>query len=277
MPTASQATANVKQAANGRSVELLGRLGLASRGMLYLVMAVLVVKLALEGGGSDEEASKSGALRTVAEQPFGKVLLVVMAVGFAGYTVWRLSQAITADEDDAAKTWVKRIGYIARAAVYVTILITTIKLLTGGDDGGQGGQREETSRAFGLPFGRWLVLAAGLGFLIAAGYNGYRAYSKSYEKKWDQSDMSGSERKAAVRVASVGLAGHMVVFALVGFFLAKSALQFDQSEPVGLDESLHRIAGESWGTLALLILAVGLAGYAVFCFLEAKLRRMLDD
>jgi len=100
-----------------RSVEPLARLGLAARGVVYAVVGVLAVRIALE---HYEEADRKGALEAVSRQPFGKFLLVVMAVGFAGYALWRLAQAAldTEDEGADAKGVVKRASYLARALLY---------------------------------------------------------------------------------------------------------------------------------------------------------------
>src|SRR5918995_6556344 len=71
--------------------EWLARAGLVSRGVIYAIIGVLAIKLALGDGG--KTTNQKGALQTIVEQPFGKALLILMAVGPAGYAIWRLVRA----------------------------------------------------------------------------------------------------------------------------------------------------------------------------------------
>ena len=75
------------EAATRPALSLLGRLGLAARGVTYLVIAWLVLKIAL--GERSEEASQSGALALIRRQTAGEALLWVLGIGFAGYAVTR--------------------------------------------------------------------------------------------------------------------------------------------------------------------------------------------
>ena len=70
-------------------------------------------------GGREESPDKGGALRTIAEQPFGKGLLVLLAVGLAAYALWRLAQAILDrdNEGEGPKGLVKRAGNLGKAGV----------------------------------------------------------------------------------------------------------------------------------------------------------------
>lgn len=262
--------------------ERAGRAGLTVRGVLYLVSAVLTIRIAFDSTStsSDEGPGKNGALRSVAEQPFGRVLVVALAVGLAGYAIWRFVAAATyepdADESDT-KAIVKRLGYVGRGLIYLLALGTAISLVVSGNGsgGGSGGDEQNTERVFDLPFGRWIVLAVGIGFLAAAAYNGYRAVTLKYREKWADS-FSAHERKVATIVSSAGLLGHMLVFALVGFFLTRAAVEYDPDEPEGLDQAVKAVADASWGTSVLAVLAVGMLAYAAFSFIEARWRRLLD-
>ena len=69
--------------------ERAGQAGLAVRGVLYLVSAFLTVRIAFGSAPDEEGPGKQGALESVAQQPFGRVALAVLAVGLAGYAVWR--------------------------------------------------------------------------------------------------------------------------------------------------------------------------------------------
>lgn len=264
--------------------ERAGQAGLAVRGVLYLVSAMLTLRIAYGGSSTEEGPGKEGALQSAAQQPFGRVFLLVLAVGLAGYAIWRFINAWTYDRDpdeSSAKEWAKRAGYVGRGAIYVLAFSTALSLIldddTGSDDagGGGGGSGQDIERVFDLPAGRWIVLAVGLGILAAAAFNLYRAVSGKYREKWD-GEMSGRERRWAIVVSEAGLVGHMAVFGLVGFFLTRSAVQYDPAEPEGLDQAVRALADTSVGTAALSVLAAGMVCYAGFSFVEARWRVLVE-
>jgi hypothetical protein len=61
--------------------------------VIYAIIGTLAIKVALGSGG--RTTNQQGALDTIARQTFGKVLLILVAVGLAGYALWRLFRAST--------------------------------------------------------------------------------------------------------------------------------------------------------------------------------------
>ena len=265
------------------AAEWAGTAGLIARGAMYLVSAVLTFRIAT-GAPTDEGPGKDGALHTLAQQPFGRVLLIVLAAGLAGYALWRFTAAATYNpdpDDSAVKSYTKRAGYVGRGLIYLAALFTALSLIFGGSDSqssggsGEGSSGGQTDRVFDLPLGRWIVLGVGLGVIGAAGYNFYRAVTLKYREKWD-GRLDPGERRVATVVATAGLLGHMLVFALIGYFLTRAAIQHDPSEPESLDQAVRALSQTSWGPAVLLTLAAGMVAYAAFSFIEARWRRLLD-
>jgi hypothetical protein len=252
----------------GRWLEVVGRAGLAAKGISFALVGVLAILVAAERGG--ETTDRQGALRAVADQPFGTVVLALLAAGFAGYAIWRLADAVLdlRDEGDDAKGLAKRGASIAKAAVYVALLWTATSILAGG--GGQGGEQRKTGGVLGWPAGRELVFAVALAVAAAAGFNVYRGVTRKFEDK-----LSGMGDVAEHAAVSLGVAGHVargVVFAIVAWFLAKAAVEYDPQDAVGLDGALARLAHESYGKALLGITAAGLLAYGVYCLFEARYR-----
>ena len=277
--TAAKAHAN--QAARSRPMEVLARLGLATRGVLYLIVAVIVIEILRTRGTADEQASNRGALADIADRPFGRFLLVVVAVGVAGYALWRFAAAWLGHDDKLPK----RLANVGRGVIYVGLLVTTISLLlrddpgsgqTGTQGGSGGSGREQVNTVFDWPAGRWIVAAVALGVLAVGVYSLVRAVTGKWRKHLDIDQLSEPAEKTVVVVAWVGLLGRTIAYGLVGWFLLRAAVQFDPNEPVGLDESLRRVAQESWGPLVLVVTAIGLAGYGLFSFVEARWRRVFE-
>jgi formate/nitrite transporter FocA (FNT family) len=75
-------------------------------------------------------------------------------------------------------------------------------------------------------------------------------------------------------VGKVGNVARGVVFGIVGGFMAQAALSYDSKKPVGLDAALHKLAGHPYGIFLLAIVAAGLICFGVYCFAEARYRRL---
>ena len=65
-----------------------------------------------------------------------------------------------------------------------------------------------------------------------------------------------------------------VVFAMVGVFLGKAALEYDPQEAVGIDGALLKLVEAPLGPVLLGAVAAGLVAYAVYCLVEARFREI---
>ena len=262
-----------RRAGKSRWVERFGRAGLVAQGALYSVVSILAIDVAL--GSRKESPDKNGALRTIAEQPFGKVLPTALAVGLAGYAAWQLSLAILDRENEGedAKGLAKRATALARAGWYGVLCWLTVSTLVG-NGSGNSNEQEKTAGIFDHTGGRYLVYAAGFAFLGAAGFNGYRAITCKFNKKLKQEEMNEAEEAAATGVGILGHLARCAVFGLIGIFLLKTAWEFDSKEARGLDGALLELAQQPYGGLLLGAVAVGLLAYAFYCFVQARYRRI---
>ena len=253
-------------------VEGLGRAGLAAKGVLYLVIGLLAVQVARPG--RDEKADTQGALSEIAQKPFGRVLLIVLALGLAAHALWRLAQAILDrdNEGEGAKGLAKRGGSLARAVWYGGLCALTTTRIFGEAGGGGKTEDKATGGVLDLPAGRYLVFAAAAGFLAAALFNAYRAFTCNFQKKLETQKMSDAEEKAANTVGILGHLARFVVWTLVAAFLAKAAWEYDPKEAVGLDAALHKVAEQPYGGILLFAVAIGLIAYSLYCFVQARYR-----
>lgn len=258
----------------------VARIGIVARGVIHLVVGWLAIRVAL--GDTGERADQRGALSAVVRQPMGRVLVLLLAVGFLAYAAWRALEAVL-DPDD--KGTLQRLGYAGRAALYLGLFGTAVSLAMkgsggssssgGGGGGGAGGQKAATG-VLGMPGGRWIVLA-GAAIIIGTGlWNGYRAVTRKFEKELKKAEMSESERRWAGRAGVVGHLGRMGAYLAVGWFLSRAALRFDPNQPVGLDASLHAVAVASYGKFLLIAVGVGLIAFGVYQLFLARYREILD-
>ena len=163
-PTARPGGAPLREArAHGEGIartpqfEWFARSGLAARGVVYLVIGVLAIKLALGDGG--KATNQQGALQTIAKQPFGTALLIMVAVGLAGYASWRLLRAALGHGPEGADDAKERVDGVVSGIGYAALCVTAVKILAGSGGGGGGSNPDKaTGGVLGWPGGTWLVV-----------------------------------------------------------------------------------------------------------------------
>jgi uncharacterized membrane protein YidH (DUF202 family) len=266
-----------KAAAGSGWYAWLARAGLVAKGVSFGIVAALALGVALGGGG--KTTSRQGALQTLAGDTWGKLLLVLLAIGFAGYAIWRFVQAFATgerrgSEKTAAKKWGKRAGYVGRGVIYAGLTLTTIKILAGSGAGQSQDQkaRKTTATALNWPDGRWIVGIAGVCIVGAGLWNLYRGIAHKFEDKWRTSEMSSAERTWGGRAGVAGHAARAVVFGLIGVFITKAAIDYDPKTAIGLDGALRKLAHTTYGPWLLGLTAAGLLCYGLFCLVDARYR-----
>jgi hypothetical protein len=255
-------------------VEWLGRAGLVAKGIVYGLIGALALAIPLGLGGKTTD--RHGALRTVAEAPLGELMLLALAVGLAGYAIWRLVEAFLDREDEgwSPKGIAKRIGYLGRGAVYAGSAFYAFAIAVGFGGGGGGNEQKETANVLELPGGRWLVGVVGLAFAGAGAYNLYRSGTRKFRKHLHEDEMGGTERRWVTVAGVAGHAARGVVFALIGVFLVKAAWQYDPHEAIGIDGALRKLAQHAYGEILLGGVAAGLLAYGLYCLVQARYREL---
>ena len=262
-----------REAERSTTVELLGRFGLVCRGVIWLVMGLLALRIA-SSGDEGTTADRNGALRAIAEQPLGKPLLVALAVGFIGYAIWRLLEGLVGHRDVEAgrKRWGKKATSFFRVALYSGFAFSTIRFLIEGSSSDK--TQPLTARVMAATGGRTLVflvgaVVAGAGVTIAV-----RAFRQKFADKLDCGRMPDWLEGLTRVLGTTGLVSRGVVFTLIGLFLMDAARTFDPQKAKGFDATLKTIAHETYGRGLLFTAGCGLVAFAVWSFLEARYRKI---
>ena len=262
--------------------EATGRIGLAARGAVYCLAGLLALAVATGRGSGEIEGQ--GAVESLAGKPFGGALLVALAIGLVAYALWRLLRAITGAGEGADRDgWqeaVMRAGNAAQAIVYVSLAMAAVRVLRQGSNGSEGGSdqraRSITARLLEQGWGRAAVIAVGLGLVAAGAGMVWWGVSRRFEEHLRTSEMTAGQREWLPRLGVFGHAARGVVAALVGLFLVQAALDHDPSEAVGIDGALRRLADQTYGPVALVVVALGLVAYGLYSFVEARWRKVLE-
>jgi hypothetical protein len=239
----------------------LTRLGFAARGLLYIVIALLVITT-----GRAEDPS--GALQYLGRGG-GRILLVVMAAGLFAYSLWRLADAALNIERHGPdrKGMLERVGAAASGLVHLLLAWQAVRLIRGAAAAG-GGTQEGTRTALQLPGGGTLVVVAGL-VLLGVGALQLVKSAKATFLRHLEPKIAGETW--ALWSGRMGYAARGLVFVISGFFIMRAGLQKEASEAGGTAEAL------SWLSSPMdMVVAVGLLAFGLFSLIEARFRVLHD-
>ena len=261
----------------GPTLVKLVRFGYVAKGTVYLIVGLLA-GLAASGRGGETTGSR-GALANILGQPFGRVLLVAVAVGLAVYGLWQFFRAAIDPEHRGAKgkkSVARRIGYAISGVIQFGLVVAAVRLLTAyaGSTSDNASAQDWTAALMRYPFGQLLVAAVGAGIAAFGLYQLYKAYRSELDKQLAFGRMSEGSIRLTLWVGRLGIAARGVVFAVVGGFLVSAAVQADPGEARGLGGALDAVHARPHGRWLLGLVAAGLAAYGVYLFIRARYRRV---
>src|ERR1700722_1680835 len=180
--SASRSGRSARSARPGRGMAWLARAGLVARGLMYVLIGIIAVQVAIDG--SHQQADRTGAVRLVARTAFGSVILWLLVMGFAGMTLWRLSEAAWGSPGADGRKASKRLANLARAVFYAVVTYGIIKYALGiGQPSSSDSQSQDlTATALKYQGGQFIVALAGVVIVIAGLYVLYRAYKLKFLK-----------------------------------------------------------------------------------------------
>ncbi|GHJ97428.1 hypothetical protein SNE510_69470 [Streptomyces sp. NE5-10] len=196
-----------RRVADSRAVEVASRVGLCARGVIYVLVGILAVRIGL-GSDSGQEADRSGAVGTLGEQPFGQALLWALVVGLAAMALWRLCEAAFGQTVEGGEKWSRRLGSLGMAVFYAVICVGVVQTaLVGGSAGGRPGDetsKEYTARVLDWPGGRVIVGVFGVVLIAVGVVILVRSLMRKFEKNLRMDAMRPATRRV---VAFLGIVG----------------------------------------------------------------------
>jgi hypothetical protein len=259
-----------------------GRGGWLAKGVVYIIAGILALLIAAKASGwsnaataPDQEASPTGALKTIAHVSGGALLMWVLAIGMFIYAAWRIVSALLPGGTDA-KAWVKRIGYVVSAIIYITFAFNAVSLARSKASAPNGNSKVNglTDRIMLHTGGRLLIGLVGV-IVVAAGiYRIVKGLRMDVNDELDLSGFSPERRRWTERIGAVGEVGRGIGIGLVGVFLIRAAVTFDRNQATGLDGALRRLATQTWGLVVVVVIGLGFAAYGLFCVTTFTRRRL---
>jgi hypothetical protein len=269
------------------SLVTIARAGWIAKGIVYALVGILAVPIALsgldrdQGAGAGREASQRGAVAELADSGAGVLALWAVAVGLALYVLWRLFSIILPAGNDA-KSWATRAGYGVSVVVYSFLAWSAISMArNGGKASSTSGSNSEDAKVerftrdvMEMTGGRWLVGLAGVVVIAVGAYFINRGATASFRKELEPGGVGPISGRSLVRLGQVGWIGRGVMMLLVGWFVARAAIEFDPDEAHGIDGALRDATSSTLGAVLALVVALGLLVYGVFCVLSSPKARL---
>lgn len=258
-----------RSAARSRWIGVAGRIGLAAQGICFGLIGVLAIGLAAGVGG--EATDPQGALHALARHGWARVLLVLVVVGFAGYTVWRLAQALfdRGEMGSDGPGLFRRAIQLVQGIAYGFLTLGAVRVLVGGG-GRSGSEKKAAAGIFGWPAGRELVGLIATVLAVTAVVLVYWSLSRRFRESLALEEMSRPIKRVTTVTGIIGLISLAVVSGIVAWFLLEAAVEFDPGSPVGIGGALAKLAHATYGTYLLGITAAGLIVFGCFDLLQAR-------
>jgi hypothetical protein len=256
-----------RRADNSEWTDRAVRIGMVAYGIVHLTIAWLGIQLAL--GDHSGSASRNGALKQLAQQPFGEVVVWVVAIGMFLLVLWKLLEAfIDFTLEDGAKKALKPASNVFKAIVYGTLGVSAVRVATGSKS--KSNTSDYTAKLMDQPFGRWLVGLVGLAIIGYGGYLVYRGWTEKFLKHLDPEGRSGDAGKAYRLFGKVGYIAKGIAIAVIGVLFLYAAIDHSAKKSGGLDQALHKVLQQPFGPVLLFAISVGIGCYGLFCFARAR-------
>jgi hypothetical protein len=270
---ATDSRGKAEQVGDSASLEALARVGLIAYGVVHLLIGWLALQIAW--GAAGKSADSSGALRTLADQPFGKILLCLVAVGLVALALWQASATIWGYRNhEGAKRFREQVTSGAKAVIYAALGVSAASVALGLGSWSSKSQQQATSGVLAWPAGYVIVVVTGL-IIIGVGVAGVvKGVKKSFVEEIDTSSMSPVAREGVARLGQVGYIAKGAALGVVGGLLSYAALTFVRQKAQGLDGALQTILAQPFGRFLLTAVALGFVAFGLFALLQSRYRRM---
>ncbi|HUP15124.1 MAG TPA: DUF1206 domain-containing protein [Acidimicrobiia bacterium] len=268
MPVAARNVA--REVGDSTSLELLARAGLTAYGAIHILVGWLALLMAW--GTAGESSDLSGALGTVATQPFGKIVLWLVAGGLLALALWQVSESIWGyRKREGARR--KQVASWTKAVVYAALGVSAARVALGSGSSSSEQQQEATSGVLSLPAGRVLVVVAGVLIMSVGVTHMVKGVKASFLKEIVTSSMSPFARQGVTRLGQIGYVAKGLAVGGVGGLLTYATLTLDPQRQ-GLDGALQTILVQPFGRFLLTTLALGFLAFGLFAMLQARYRKM---
>lgn len=266
----ASASSAARSAQNSTALRILARLGFAVNGLVHILIGSLAIGIATDGGSTD--ADQSGAFRQLASTPGGVFLLWSVVIGMFALGLWLLISAFLMKGGDSKRRWARRAAEAAKGLTYLALGSSAIPFALGGSSDSSSSTSSLSAKLMENPVGLVVLGIAGVAVVGVGAYFIYKGVTKKFTE-----DISLPREPLRKTVLGLGISGYVakgIAIGIAGVLVVAAAITHDPSKSSGLDGALTSLIGLPFGVALLIVIAVGLMGYGVYCFVRARFARL---
>ena len=252
-------------------IERFARVGYVAKGILYGTVGILAAGAAV---GHGQTTDSRGAMTRLVGAPFGRVLMIIIALGLLGYAAWRCVSAVVDAErrGNDAKGLALRVSFFARGLAHLALAWSAARLVMGASESGGDNSEKAAGATMALPGGTWILWIVALGIAGFGVYQLYRAAASKLSKQLKRGKMHAEVGGWVVGVSRFGIAARGLVFIAIGWLLGRAAADHDPQKAGGIGDAMSTLA--QLGPLPYIAIGAGLIAYGVYELLNARYRRV---
>ena len=269
MSTRTRTARAAREIGDNRALQILARSGFAASGLVHLMLGILAIRVATDGGGESDQA---GAVGEIAKLPAGLVLLWIAVVGFFALAAWLVTEAALGIGARSKKRWVRSLVPLGKAIAYIALGVTALTFALGGTTDGGDSASSASASILHLPGGPILLGILGAATVAIGVYLVAKGVRRTFAE--DIVIPSGAMERPVTILGIVGYVAKGVAVAVVGILFIIAAVAVDPSGATGLDGALKALATLPLGMGILIAVGVGLIAFGVYSFARARLARL---
>ncbi|HWQ85859.1 DUF1206 domain-containing protein [Brevundimonas sp.] len=256
-------------------LEPASRIGYGARGFVYLSAGVLILLAATDLIG--DAVGTKGAIAWMALRPFGRLWLLLVGLGLSAFVMWRMLQVVF----DADHEGIDRHGLMTRMSQafsgmsYGFLAFSAFGLLFHAPENpaaaDEARSHEQAAVVLALPWGNWLLAAAGLVLLGVGVANVSRAWREDF------TEYLACSPRTCRRVAPLARAGVIargLAYMPLAVLVILAGLRSRASDVATFGSALDAVERQPAGPWILALAALGFIAFGAFSFIEARFRRI---
>lgn len=256
-------------------LELAARVGYGARGFVYLSVGLLVLFATL--GQVGDTVGVRGALDWLSQRPLGRLWMLLVGLGLAAFVAWRMLQAVfDADhEGTSPHGLMTRLSQLFSGLSYAALAFAALALFAGprapDSAAGVAESRERAAMLLDLPFGRWLLVAAGLAIFGIGVGNVVKAWREDF------SEYLACSVRMCRRVTPLARIGHVargLAYLPLAALVVLAGWRARTAEVTSFGAALETVERQTAGEWIVGLIALGFVAFGAFSFVEARFRRI---
>lgn len=262
----------LRRATAERSAQIAARAGYVISGVVHLLIAYLIVRVAL---GDRANADQAGALATIADTTGGFAALWAIAAALVPLMLWRLAETVVGlhpaerRRDPQDLRVVNRLKAFGLAIVYAAVAVTAVQFALGRRKSSAAQDAGLSARLMQSTQGKVTLIIVGIVIVAIGSYFAFKGASRKF-----RDDLTVSPGWMLTVLGICGYVAEGIVLAFAGVLVVVASVRADPSKATGLDAAVKASQQAPFGTALILLAASGFAAYGLYSFALSRVSRM---